>query len=252
MTSSPTWPRARAPSRATRWPTDKLLYATHSGAVPGPWNATNKGPDPYLATRTANGWTTDYEGLPANLNPAAGSFSSVLGEADSSLEHPRLRRPGPLQPLLRLGPRNRDPRPHAERRAGPGHGGLAGRQRSRLGQTRRQGRQVLLRRRQGPPLRLQIRLRARRQRRAATSPSMSATSAPGRPRSSPPTRAATPSPARSPSSTSPATAPASSPARRSRPTPQATNTSIPTSTSPARPGRSTSPRARPPASSSPG
>jgi hypothetical protein len=65
--------------------TDKLLYATHSGAVPGPWNATNKGPDPYLATRTASGWTTNYEGLPANLNPAAGSFSSVLGEADPSL-----------------------------------------------------------------------------------------------------------------------------------------------------------------------
>jgi hypothetical protein len=65
--------------------TDKLLYATHSGAVPGPWNATNKGPDPYLATRTANGWVTDYEGLPSDLNPAAGSFSSVLGEADSSL-----------------------------------------------------------------------------------------------------------------------------------------------------------------------
>jgi len=65
--------------------TDKLLYATHSGAVPGPWNATNKGPDPYVSTRTASGWTTQYEGLPSDLNPAAGSFSSVLGEADSSL-----------------------------------------------------------------------------------------------------------------------------------------------------------------------
>jgi hypothetical protein len=64
---------------------DRLLYSTHSGAVPGPWNATNNGPDPYLATRTAGGWTTDYKGLPSDLNPAAGSFSSVLGEADSSL-----------------------------------------------------------------------------------------------------------------------------------------------------------------------
>jgi hypothetical protein len=64
--------------------TDKLLYATHSGAVPGPWNATNKGPDPYVATRTAGGWVTQYEGLPANLG-SSGSFSSVLGEADSSL-----------------------------------------------------------------------------------------------------------------------------------------------------------------------
>jgi len=64
---------------------DKLLYAIHSGAVTGPWSATNKGPDPYLASRTSSGWITDYKGLPSNLNPAAGSFSSVLGEADSQL-----------------------------------------------------------------------------------------------------------------------------------------------------------------------
>jgi hypothetical protein len=64
---------------------DKLLYATHSGAVPGSWNATNKGPDPYVATRTDDGWVTRYEGLPSDLNPAAGTFSSVLGEADLSL-----------------------------------------------------------------------------------------------------------------------------------------------------------------------
>jgi hypothetical protein len=63
----------------------RLLYATHSGAVPGPWNATNKGPDPYVATRGDNGWVTRYEGLPSDLNPAAGSFASVLGEADPSL-----------------------------------------------------------------------------------------------------------------------------------------------------------------------
>jgi hypothetical protein len=65
--------------------TDKLLYATHSGAVPGPWHATNKGPDPYLANRTTSGWVTNYEGLPSDLNPEAGSFSSVLGEPDSQL-----------------------------------------------------------------------------------------------------------------------------------------------------------------------
>jgi len=64
---------------------DRLLYAIHSGAVPGPWSATNKGPDPYLATRTGNGWVTDYKGFPSNLNSEAGSFSSVLGEADSQL-----------------------------------------------------------------------------------------------------------------------------------------------------------------------
>jgi len=82
---------------------DRLLYATHSGAVPGPWNATNKGPDPYLATRTANGWSTNYEGLPANLNPAAGSFSSVLGEADSSLDTLAFAGPGLCSPCFGSG-----------------------------------------------------------------------------------------------------------------------------------------------------
>jgi hypothetical protein len=65
--------------------TDKLLYAVHSGAIPGPWHATNNGPDPYLATRTSIGWSTAYEGLPSDINPQAGSFSSELGEADSQL-----------------------------------------------------------------------------------------------------------------------------------------------------------------------
>ena len=83
--------------------TDKLLYATHSGAVPGPWNATNKGSDPYLATRTSSGWSTQYEGLPANLNPAAGSFSSVLGEADSGLNTLAFAGPGLCSPCFGSG-----------------------------------------------------------------------------------------------------------------------------------------------------
>ena len=64
---------------------DRVLYATHSGAVPGPWRATNKGPDPYLATRGNGSWSTSYLGLPSDLNPLTGSFSSALGEADSGL-----------------------------------------------------------------------------------------------------------------------------------------------------------------------
>ncbi|HEX3361649.1 MAG TPA: fibronectin type III domain-containing protein [Solirubrobacterales bacterium] len=76
QTSFPGYPQA--PGR--------LLYSTYSGAVPGPWNATNKGPDPYLAVRGEDGWRTDYVGLPADLSPAAGSFSSVLGEADAKLD----------------------------------------------------------------------------------------------------------------------------------------------------------------------
>jgi len=83
--------------------TDRLLYATHAGAVPGPWNATNKGPDPYLATRTANGWATNYEGLPADLNPVAGSFSSVLGEADATLSTLAFAGPGLCSPCFGSG-----------------------------------------------------------------------------------------------------------------------------------------------------
>jgi len=65
---------------------DRVLYATHAGAIPGAWNPTNKGPDPYLASRTESGWTTDYLGLPADLNPAAGSFASQVGEASPRLD----------------------------------------------------------------------------------------------------------------------------------------------------------------------
>ncbi len=65
---------------------DRLLYATHAGAIPGPWNATNKGRDPYLASRTDDGWVTDYKGLPADLKVASGSFASELGEADPALD----------------------------------------------------------------------------------------------------------------------------------------------------------------------
>ncbi|MET0557926.1 MAG: hypothetical protein ABW065_04565 [Solirubrobacterales bacterium] len=79
---------------------EKLLYAVHSGAVPGPWSATNHGPDPYLATRGADGWVTQYEGFPSNLNPAAGSFSSVLGEADSSLSTLAFAGPGLCGPCF--------------------------------------------------------------------------------------------------------------------------------------------------------
>lgn len=83
--------------------TDKLLYATHAGAVPGPWNATNKGPDPYLATRTPDGWVTRYEGLPSDLNEAAGSFSSDLGEASSSLSTLAFAGPGLCSPCFTAG-----------------------------------------------------------------------------------------------------------------------------------------------------
>ena len=66
--------------------TDRVLYSTHSGAIPGPWNATNNGIDPYLATRGEDGWTTSYLGLPSNINPQTPSFSSSVSEVDDSLD----------------------------------------------------------------------------------------------------------------------------------------------------------------------
>jgi len=82
---------------------DRVLYATHSGAVPGPWKATNRGPDPYLASRGPDGWRTDYLGLSPEINPATGSFSSVLGEADSSLSTLAFAGPGLCDPCFTNG-----------------------------------------------------------------------------------------------------------------------------------------------------
>jgi hypothetical protein len=82
---------------------DRVLYATHSGAVPGPWKATNKGPDPYLATRGENSWSTDYVGLPSDINPLSGGFSSVLGGADASLSAFAFAGPGLCSPCFSSG-----------------------------------------------------------------------------------------------------------------------------------------------------
>ena len=234
---------------------DRLLYATHAGAVPGPWNATNKGRDPYLATRTDDGWVTHYEGLPADLNPDSGSFSSELGEADSAPRHLRLRRPEPLQPLLRTAAWQ----PGIPVRLPNGQlvQGMAGSldPGDRLRQTGRQGRQVLLRRRQAPDLRLEIRLRAGRQHRrqdltvyerdlAAGTTQIVSTTQNGDGRS--------PAPA-SPSSTSPPTARGSIVGKRVS-ADSAGQRIRPPLHAPRRPPQqaSTSPRAPPPASSTPG
>jgi hypothetical protein len=64
----------------------RVLYGVHAGTIPGPWHATNRGVDPYVATRGANGWSTDYLGLPSDINSASGPFSSSLGEADAGLD----------------------------------------------------------------------------------------------------------------------------------------------------------------------
>jgi hypothetical protein len=64
----------------------KVLYAVHAGVIPGLGNPTNHGPDPYLAKRGADGWSSSYVGIPADIDPKAGPFSSTLAEADSKLD----------------------------------------------------------------------------------------------------------------------------------------------------------------------
>lgn len=71
------YPGATDPSR--------LLYTVHYGAIPGTGQPTNFGPDPYVATRGENGWTTRYVGVPADAPPVTTPFASPLSGADATL-----------------------------------------------------------------------------------------------------------------------------------------------------------------------
>ncbi len=72
------YPDAQDPTR--------VLYGVHDGAIPGSGHPTNHGLDPYVATRGADGWSTSYVGIPANLPYSAESFASPLAGADASLD----------------------------------------------------------------------------------------------------------------------------------------------------------------------
>ena len=63
------------------------LYSMRSGTIPGiAGHPTNRGADPYLATRGADGWSTRYLGL-ASDNPFAGApFASPLSGFDEALD----------------------------------------------------------------------------------------------------------------------------------------------------------------------
>ncbi len=76
------YPQASGASGSSR-----VLYGVHDGALPGVSGyPTNKGVDPYVATRGVEGWTTSYVGIPANDPFASEPFSSVPTAADSGLE----------------------------------------------------------------------------------------------------------------------------------------------------------------------
>jgi hypothetical protein len=63
----------------------KVLYGIHSGAL-NTGEPTNRGVDPYVATRGEHGWSTSYEGIPASNPFASEPFSSTLLEADANLD----------------------------------------------------------------------------------------------------------------------------------------------------------------------
>ncbi len=75
-------PLATSPAAA-----DRVLYSMQSGTIPGiAGNPTNRGADPYTATRGEGGWSTRYVGLAANNPFATEPFASPLSGFDSSLQ----------------------------------------------------------------------------------------------------------------------------------------------------------------------
>jgi sugar lactone lactonase YvrE len=63
----------------------RVLYAVHGGGIPGTGDPTNNGPDPYVATRGSNGWTTSYVGIPASGTPSLAPFASPVAGAGAGL-----------------------------------------------------------------------------------------------------------------------------------------------------------------------
>jgi len=63
----------------------RVLYGVHGGGIPGTDHPTNRGVDPYLATRTEGGWKTEYVGIPSNATPSTAPFASPLLGADAGL-----------------------------------------------------------------------------------------------------------------------------------------------------------------------
>lgn len=77
QTPYPGFPEATSPAR--------VLYAVHGGGIPGAGDPTNNGPDPYVATRGMDGWSTTYVGIPASGTPSAAPFASTVAGAGADL-----------------------------------------------------------------------------------------------------------------------------------------------------------------------
>jgi hypothetical protein len=76
----------QAPLRAKPRAADTVLYSMSFGKVPGvEGEPTNHSLDPYLASRTAGGWTTHYAGIAVGDPPAQGPFASTPLEESEDL-----------------------------------------------------------------------------------------------------------------------------------------------------------------------
>jgi hypothetical protein len=65
----------------------RLIYGVHEGGIPGTGHPTNRGVDPYIATRGEDGrWSTRYVGIPSDNPFATEPFSSTVSGADSALD----------------------------------------------------------------------------------------------------------------------------------------------------------------------
>ena len=126
MTSSRTWSPARPRSAATRTPRARpqVLYGVHNGGIPGTGNPTNRGVDPYVATREPRRLDHQIRRHPRQR--------PVRHRARSPRPSPK---PTPAStPSPSAGPKSarpaspdgidRDPDPPARRRTRPGHGRL--------------------------------------------------------------------------------------------------------------------------------
>ncbi len=78
----------------------RVLYAVHSGGIPGTNHPTNRGLDPYVATRGKEGWSTEYVGVPADNPFATAPFSSLPSGAGASLETFAFGAPGGCSPCF--------------------------------------------------------------------------------------------------------------------------------------------------------
>ena len=81
QTPFPSYPEAKTSSGEPR-----LLYSVHDGGIAGTGHPTNRGLDPYVATRGPDGWTTEYVGIPADGTSSTVPFASTLLEADAGLD----------------------------------------------------------------------------------------------------------------------------------------------------------------------